>query len=70
MAQEFVASQLLATRSGLTGLRASLSGVVDADTADQAAGVLQQEEARLIRVSRGVDLVEQALRDARFKPRL
>ena len=28
MAQEFVASQLLATRSGLTGLRASLSGVV------------------------------------------
>mgnify|MGYP003410944807 FL=1 len=70
MAQEFVASQLLATRSGLTGLRASLSGVVDADTADQAAGVLQQEEARLIRVARGVDLVGQALRDARFKPRL
>ena len=30
----------------------------------------QQEEARLIRVARGVDLVEQALRDARFKPRL
>ena len=70
LAREFVASQLAATRSGLTGLRASLAGVVDADTADQAASVLQQEEARLTRVARGVDLVDQALRDARFTPRL
>lgn len=70
LAREFVASQLVATRTGLTGLRASLAGVVDAGTADQAADVLQQEEARLVRVARGVDLVEQALRDVRFTPKL
>lgn len=70
LAREFVASQLVATRTGLTGLRASLAGVVDAATADQAADVLQQEEARLVRVARGVDLVEQALRDVRFTPKL
>lgn len=70
LAQEFVASQLAATRTGLTGVRASLAGLVDADTADQAAGILQQEEARLVRVARGVDLVDQALRDARFVPKL
>ncbi|MHA6511898.1 hypothetical protein [Tessaracoccus sp. Z1128] len=70
LTQEFVASQLVATRTGLTGLRSSLAGVVDAATADQAAAVLQQEEARLVRVARGVDLVNQALRDARFVPRL
>lgn len=70
MAREFVASQLVATRSGLAGVRTSLAGVVDTGTVDQAATVLQQEEARLVRVARGVDLVEQALRDVRFKPRL
>ncbi|AQP44355.1 hypothetical protein [Tessaracoccus flavus] len=70
LAREFVASQLVATRSGLMGLRAALSGVVDSATVDQAALVLQQEEARLVRVARGVDLVEQALRDVRFTPKL
>ncbi|GAA4901793.1 hypothetical protein GCM10025789_20480 [Tessaracoccus lubricantis] len=70
MAREFVASQLVATRSGLAGVRTSLAGVVDTGTVDQAAAVLQQEEARLVRVARGVELVEQALRDVRFTPRL
>lgn len=70
LAREFVASQLVATRTGLAGVRTSLAGVVDTVTADQTASVLQQEEARLARVARGVDLVEQALRDVRFKPRL
>lgn len=70
LAGEFVASQLTATRTGLRGLRSSLAGVVDASTADLAAALLQQEEARLTRVARGVDLMEQALRDARFVPRL
>ena len=70
MAREFVASQLVATRSGLAGVRTSLSGVVDAGTVDQAAVVLQQEEARLLRLARGVELVEQALRDVRFTPLL
>jgi len=70
LAREFVSSQLVATRSGLTGLRPSLTGVVDAATADQAAAVLQQEEARLVRVARAVELVDQALRDVRFVPKL
>lgn len=70
LAREFVASQLVATRAGLQGVRTSLSGVVDTTTVDQAATVLQQEEARLTRVARGVDLVDQALRDARFTPKL
>ena len=42
----------------------------DTGTVDQTAAVLQQEEARLVRVARGVDLVDQALRDVRFVPRL
>lgn len=70
LAREFVASQLVATRTGLTGLRTSLAGFVDTPTVDQAAQVLQQEEARLVRVARGVDLIEQALRDVRFTPKL
>ncbi|SHJ60047.1 hypothetical protein SAMN02745244_02856 [Tessaracoccus bendigoensis DSM 12906] len=70
LAREFVASQLVATRAGLSGVRSSLAGLVDTSTVDQAAGVLQQEEARLTRVARGVDLVDQALRDVRFKPKL
>lgn len=70
LAKEYVASQLGATRSGLAGVRTSLAGLVDSATIDQAASVLQQEEARLVRVARGVDLVEQALRDVRFVPRL
>lgn len=70
LAREFVASQLVATRTGLTGLRTSLAGFVDTLTVDQAAQVLQQEEARLVRVARGVDLIEQALRDVRFTPKL
>lgn len=70
LAREFVASQLVATRTGLTGLRTSLAGFVDTLTVDQAAQVLQQEDARLVRVARGVDLIEQALRDVRFTPKL
>ncbi|MDO5678081.1 MAG: hypothetical protein Q4G35_11305 [Propionibacteriaceae bacterium] len=70
MAREFVASQLVATRTGLAGVRTSLAGVVDTSTVDQTVAVLQQEEARLVRVARGVELVEKALRDVRFKPRL
>lgn len=70
LAREFVASQLVATRAGLSGVRTSLTGFVDSATVDQAAGVLQQEEARLARVARGVDLVDQALRDVRFVQKL
>lgn len=70
LAREFVAAELAATRTGLAGLRPSLAGVVEGATVDQAADVLQQEEARLVRVVRAVGLVDQALRDVRFVPKL
>ncbi|TRY19353.1 hypothetical protein FOJ82_00070 [Tessaracoccus rhinocerotis] len=69
-AKEFVTGQLAATRGNLAGLRPDLAGVVDTSTADAVASVLQQEEARLVRVARAVSLVEQALRDVRFVPKL
>lgn len=69
-AREFVAGQLAATRTNLSGLRPDMAGVVDTTTTDAVASVLQQEEARLIRVGRAVSLVEQALRDVRFVPKL
>ena len=70
LAREFVTSQLVATRAGLAGVRTSLTGFVDTSTIDQTASVLQQEEARLMRVARGIDLVDQALRDVRFVKKL
>ena len=66
----FVASQLDATRNNLAGVRPGLGDVVEGGTIEAAVAVLQQEEARLVRVARAVGLVEQALRDVRFKPRL
>ena len=69
-ARQFVAGQLASTRDNLAGSRPDLSGLVDTSTADAVVGVLQQEEARLVRVARAVELVEQALRDVRFVPKL
>lgn len=62
LAKEFVASQLVASRCALTGLRASLMGGVDASVAGRAAQVMWREEMRLRRVAQEVDLVENALR--------
>lgn len=69
-AREFVAGQLASTRQNLSGSRPDLAQVVDTATADEVIAVLQREEARLIRVSRAVTLVEQALREVRFIPKL
>lgn len=69
-AREFVCGQAQATRRNLAEARPDLAGLVDAGTVDAVVAVLQQEEARLARVSRAVVLVEQALRDVRFVPKL
>lgn len=69
-AREFVAGQAEATRRNLAGARPDLAGLVDTATVDAVVATLQQEEARLARVSRAVGLVEQALRDVRFVPKL
>lgn len=69
-AREFVAGQLETTRRNLAGARPDLAGRVDAATTDEVVSVLQREEARLVRVARAVALVEDALRDVRFVPKL
>lgn len=69
-AREFAASQLVATQANMTGARTDLAGWVETSTVDAAVAVLQAEEARMVRQVRAVSLVEQALRDVRFTPKL
>ncbi len=69
-AREFASSQLVATQANLAGARPDLAGWVETATVDAAVAVLQAEEARMVRQVRAVGLVEQALRDVRFTPRL
>lgn len=69
-ARGFVSSQLVATQSNLAGVRPDLAGWTDTAIVDAAVAVLQAEEARVVRMVRAVTLVEQALRDVRFTPKL
>lgn len=69
-AKAHVGSQLEGTRSTVAVLRPDLKGWVSSQVADDAVTTLQREEARLLRTARAVDLVDQALRDVRFVPRL
>ena len=69
-AREFASSQLAATRTNLAGARPDLAGWVDTATVDAAVAVLHAEEARMVRQVRAVSLVEEALRDVRFTPKL
>lgn len=69
-ARQFASSQLVATQSNLAGARPDLMGWVETATVDAAVAVLQAEEARMVRQVRAVSLVEQALRDVRFTPKL
>lgn len=69
-AREFSSSQFAATQANLAGVRPDLAGWVETATVDAAVAVLQSEEARMVRQVRAVSLVEQALRDVRFTPKL
>ncbi|WP_147454081.1 hypothetical protein [Tessaracoccus antarcticus] len=69
-AREFASSQLAATRANLAGARPDLAGWVDTATVDAAVAVLHAEEARMVRQVRAVSLVQDALRDVRFTPKL
>lgn len=69
-AARFVEGQLQAARDGLAGVRASLGGHVDPPVLDAAAEAWQRESAHLVRVRRGVALVEEALRGKVFIRRL
>lgn len=70
LAHAHVEAQLSATRHTAANARAALAEYVDANVATQAIDVLQAEEARLVRQLRGVHLVEEALHDVRFVPKL
>lgn len=70
LAAQFVESQIRASRDALASARAGLGDVVGLDVLDSTVEVLQREEARLVRVRRGVLLVEQALRGRVFIRRL
>ncbi len=61
---------LEATRRALGEVRTSLRDVVPPETVEQAVQAWEREIARLLARRRSVDLVEQALRGRRYRPRL
>jgi hypothetical protein len=61
---------LEAARRALGEVRTSLRDVVAPETVEQAVRAWERETARLVARRRAVDLVEQALRGRRFRPRL
>ncbi len=65
-----VEAAVTGTRRALGGVRAALSGAVEPQAMAQVVEVLETEEARLLAASRGVALVEEALRGRRHVPRL
>ncbi len=70
LAAQFVESQIRASRTALSEARVGLGAYVTPDVLDSTIEVLQVEEARLVRVRRGVLLVEEALRGKVFLPGL
>lgn len=69
-AADFVDSQIGASRQALAKARVDLGGVVEVQVLDAATQVLEAENARLVRVRRGVALVEEALRGKVFLRKL
>ncbi|HSF25978.1 MAG TPA: hypothetical protein VLC50_00520, partial [Actinomycetes bacterium] len=69
-AARHVAAQVEANHAGLSAVRTDLRDVVTPDVVEAAAVVLDREGARLLGLTRAVDLVEQALRGQRFRARL
>ncbi|MFZ2624639.1 MAG: hypothetical protein WAX29_05290 [Propionibacterium sp.] len=69
-AADHVEGQIRSTRQALAGARTGLADVVSLEVLDGAVDMLQQEEARLVRLRRAVALVEEALRGNVFVRRL
>jgi len=61
---------LEASRRALGEVRTSLRDFVEPETVERAVRAWEREIARLLARRRAVDLVEQALRGRRFRPRL
>lgn len=69
-AKGYVMGQISSTDATLAGARAGLAGLVSPEVMEEVIATLQREQARLVRLRRAVDLVDQALREVRFVPRL
>lgn len=65
-----VEGQLRASKANLVGLRDELGALVDNRGLDAAIIALQEEEAKLVRLHRAVNLVYDALRGQIFVPKL
>ena len=61
---------LAADRNGLATARAELGKVLPPEAVEASLLMLERESARLLSLSRSVRLVDEALRGARFRPRL
>lgn len=69
-AAQFVESQYRASQAGLAGVRDSLGDHVPPHVIESAVEAWQEQTAQLVRVRRGVALVEEALRGKVFIRRL
>ena len=69
-AAHHVAASLAGARAAYAGARRELGEEVDPETLTAALRALEEEGARLARADREVALVEEALRGARWRPRL
>ena len=69
-AADFVEGQIRSSREALAQSRASLRDYVTPQVLEAATELLQAEEGRLVRVRRGVALVEEALRGKVFLRKL
>lgn len=65
-----IRGRLDAARSAYSGLRRELGDDVSPDRLDAALAALESEGAGLLALEREVDLVAQALRGRRWRPRL
>jgi hypothetical protein len=69
-AAHHVTAGIQAARLGLSTVRDELRDVADPETVAAAVAAYEREGARLVRTSRAVGLVEEALRGRRFRARL
>jgi hypothetical protein len=70
VAGRHVDAALVGTRRALGGVRAALSDALEPPALTALIEALESEEARFVAASRGVGLVEEALRGRRHVPRL
>ncbi len=70
MARQHVAAALEAAREGFRTARTDLSDAVPAHGVEAVLDIYRREGARLVTITRAVELVERGLRGATFTPRL